>query len=91
MSKTRLEQAICDAEKAGILLLASAGNGENNSKVEYPAAFEQVIAVGSVDKNAELTKESATGTEIELVAPGSQILTDGAFGGTLPSLTLVRL
>ena len=86
-----LEQAICDAEKAGILLLASAGNGENNSKVEYPAAFEQVIAVGSVDKNAELTKESATGTEIELVAPGSQILTDGAFGGTLPSLTLVRL
>lgn len=78
-----LEQAICDAEKAGILLLASAGNGGNNSKVEYPAAFEQVIAVGSVDKNAELTKESATGTEIELVAPGSQILTDGAFGGTL--------
>ena len=51
--------------------------------MEYPAAFEQVIAVGSVDKNAELTKESATGTEIELVAPGSQILTDGAFGGTL--------
>ena len=78
-----LEQAICDAEKAGILLLASAGNGGNNSKVEYPAAFEQVIAVGSVDKNAELTEESATGNEIELVAPGSQILTDGAFGGML--------
>ncbi len=59
------------------------GNGGNEENVEYPAAYEKVIAVGGVDKNAVLTDESATGEEVELVAPGSQILTDGAFGGSL--------
>lgn len=80
---TALEEALKDASDAGILLLAAVGNAGNSSSVEYPAAFDDVIAVGSIDKNAKLTKDSATGDEVELVAPGSQVLTDGAFGGTL--------
>lgn len=80
---TALEKAVNAAYDAGILLVSAAGNGGNEENVEYPAAYEKVIAVGSVDKNAVLTDESATGEEVELVAPGSQILTDGAFGGSL--------
>lgn len=80
---TALEKAVNAAYDAGILLVSAAGNGGNKESVEYPAAYEKVIAVGGVDKNAVLTDESATGEEVELVAPGSQILTDGAFGGSL--------
>lgn len=80
---TALEKAVNAAYDAGILLVSAAGNGGNEESVEYPAAYEKVIAVGGVDKNAVLTDESATGEAVELVAPGSQILTDGAFGGSL--------
>lgn len=59
------------------------GNGGNDANEEYPAALKNVIAVGGVDKNASLTDESATGEEVELVASGSQVLTDGAFGRSL--------
>lgn len=78
-----LQKAVNAAYDAGILLVSAAGNGGNEESVEYPAAFDKVIAVGSVDKNAVLTEDSATGEEMELVAPGSQILTDGAYGGSL--------
>lgn len=78
-----LEKAVNAAYDAGILLVSAAGNGGNEENVEYPAAYGKVIAVGGVDKNAVLTDESATGEEVELVAPGSQILTDGAFGGSI--------
>lgn len=78
-----LEKAVDAAYNAGILLVSASGNGGNDERVEYPAAYKNVIAVGGVDRNAVLTNESATGEEIELVAPGSQVLTDGAFGGSL--------
>lgn len=80
---TALEKAVDAAYDAGLLLVSATGNGGNEECVEYPAAYEKVIAVGGVDKSAVLTDESATGEEVELVAPGSQILTDGAFGGSL--------
>lgn len=80
---TALEKAVNAAYDAGILLISATGNGGNEETVEYPAAYEKVIAVGGVDKNAMLTDESATGEEVELVAPGSQVMTDGAFGGKL--------
>lgn len=78
-----LEKAVNAAYNAGILMISAAGNSGNDENVEYPAAYDNVIAVGGVDKNATLTEESTTGEEIELVAPGSQVLTDGAFGGSL--------
>lgn len=78
-----LQKAVKAAEKEGILMVSAAGNGGNEASVEYPAAYEAVIAVGSVDKKATLTGESATGEQIELVAPGSEVITDGAYGGSL--------
>ena len=48
--------------------------------MEYPAAFEEVIAVGSVNAEAETSKFSARGEEVELVAPGEAVRATGAFG-----------
>ena len=75
-----LKKAIQAASDAGILIVGAAGNGGNAADVEYPAAFEEVIAVGAVDTSAQKTEESATGPEVELVAPGEQILTKSVFG-----------
>ena len=71
-----LEKAVTDAENAGILIVAAAGNNET---VEYPAAYEEVIAVGSVNSECEISDFSATGDEIELVAPGETIKVADAF------------
>lgn len=77
-----LHKAIKDAYNAGILLVAAAGNGDD---VEYPAAYEEVIAVGSVDTSGTVSEKSASGDELELAAPGEQICSTGAFEGTLIS------
>ena len=56
-----LEQVIKEADKAGILMIAAAGNkGERagESTVEYPAAFAEVIAVGASTPQGEVSDMS---------------------------------
>ena len=65
-----LYNAIKKADDAGILLIASAGNNET---IEYPAKYEEVVAVGSINAEGELSEQSASGDELEVVAPGEQI------------------
>lgn len=72
-----LRTAIKEAYDAGILIVAAAGNGKT---IEYPAAYEEVIAVGATDTAGERS-EGAIGADMELVAPGEQILSTGDFGG----------
>lgn len=73
-----MHAAIQRAYAAGILIVAAAGN---NGVVEYPAAYEEVIAVGAINPTGERAEGSAVGDELELVAPGVQIVSTGAFGG----------
>lgn len=75
-----LHQAVQDAKANGILMVAAAGNG---NQIEYPAAYEEVMAVGSVNAEGEVSKISAKGNELEIVAPGEQICSTGAFGGVV--------
>lgn len=74
-----LEKAIKDADKAGILIIAAAGN-TGESGVEYPAAFDEVMAVGSVDKQGDVAESSARGEEVEIVAPGELVKSTGFLG-----------
>lgn len=75
-----LHKAIQDATEKGIMVVAAAGNGGETEGVEYPAAYEEVIAVGAVNTSAQKTGESAVGEEVEIVAPGEQILTKSMLG-----------
>ena len=74
-----LHNAIRRAKRAGILMFASSGNGgsseENN--VEYPAAYDEVVAVGAVTPEGTLSDMTSTGDELELLAPGEYIKTTG--------------
>ena len=76
-SKT-LEKAVKDAYKANILMVAAAGN--HNSNVEYPAAFEEVMAVAATDTESEISDFSNVGEELDVAAPGEKVRVLGFFG-----------
>nr|WP_206529611.1 S8 family peptidase [Brevibacillus sp. SYP-B805] len=63
-----MRQAVKRAARAGIVLVASAGN--NGGALEYPAAYREVVAVGAVDKDNHLASFSARGRGLDMVAPG---------------------
>lgn len=82
-----LNNVVQEAYKKGILIIAAAGNDgtadENESTVEYPAAFENVIAVGCTDERNKKSDFSSSGEEIDVVAPGEKILGSGVFSGVV--------
>ncbi|MGW7284200.1 type VII secretion-associated serine protease mycosin [Streptomyces sp. NPDC054847] len=73
MQSEVVEEAVQYALGKNKLIFAAAGNS-GTSFVEYPAAVPGVVAVGSVDKKVNKTAESATGPEVDLVAPGVDIV-----------------
>ncbi len=72
-----LEAACQEAEKAGIVLVAAAGNSGNppgrGDNVAYPARYDTVIAVAATDIGDRRTRWSSTGPDLELCAPGNNI------------------
>lgn len=77
-----LHQAIQDADAAGILLIAAAGNDDSRN-VQYPAAYPEVMAVGATDTTGKQMEEFAVGEELEILAPGDGILGTGLFDGVV--------
>ena len=71
--------AVQEAYANGAILVAAAGN--NNAEVLFPARYDQVIAVGSVDSNLQRAATSNYGPDLELMAPGIDINTTWADGG----------
>lgn len=80
-----LREAVRKAYSQGILIIAAAGNGgmagEDESTVQYPAVFDEVLCVGATDTENKKAAWSASGEELDVVAPGDKILTTGVFGG----------
>ncbi|HEX2615589.1 MAG TPA: S8 family peptidase, partial [Nitrososphaera sp.] len=67
-----LAKAVSTAYDDGLILVAAVGNGKGEG-VLYPAAYKEVIGVGSVNEDNKLSSFSLTGSEVEIVAPGSAI------------------
>jgi hypothetical protein len=67
-----LENSINNAYKKGILLVSSVGNN-GEDKITYPAAYNNVIGVGSTDYYNNKASFSNYGKQLELVAPGINI------------------
>ncbi len=74
-----LYEAIKAAYEAGILMIASAGNTAHQ-EVLYPAAYNEVLSVGSVDSDGTLSETTSVGTNLDILAPGEQILSNDYFG-----------
>lgn len=66
-----LHNAIKEATSKGIIIVAAAGN--NASKVNYPAAYDEVIAVAALNDKGEMAHFSSSDERIDSVAPGVDI------------------
>ncbi len=73
-----LRDAADTAYAKGALLVAAAGNSGNppgrGDNVGYPARYESVIAVAATGENDQRASFSSTGPDVELAAPGVDIL-----------------
>ncbi|SEL01417.1 S8 family serine peptidase [Streptacidiphilus jiangxiensis] len=65
------------AESRDAVIVASAGNFRS-PKIEWPAAYPGVVAVGAVDVNGRVWEQSNYGPGLTLVAPGVNIVAAGA-------------
>ena len=73
----------CDyAAQQGVVIVAAAGNdGPSEDTVSYPAAHEEVIAVSATDENDDIAEFSSRGPEVEIAAPGADVLSAVARDG----------
>jgi subtilisin family serine protease len=77
-----METACSEADGAGIVVVAAAGNsGPGDNTVNYPAKYELVIAVSATDDTDAIASLSSRGPEIELAAPGVSIYSTYRGGG----------
>lgn len=67
-----LHNAIKRARKAGIIIVGATGN--ENTHVGWPAAYDEVIAVGAIGQDLERADFSNFGKEVAIAAPGVDIL-----------------
>lgn len=79
MGSTAYSQVLTDsvdyALAKGKLIFAAVGNtGDALDEVEYPAAIPGVVGVGAIDRNVKATKESQHGPQVDVVAPGKDIV-----------------
>lgn len=79
-----LEDAVNAAAKAGVAVIAAAGN--SGGSVGFPAAYSSVIAVSASNDKDKLAYFSSRGPEVDFIAPGVNI--DSTYmGGGYSSLS----
>ncbi|MFE2696382.1 type VII secretion-associated serine protease mycosin [Streptomyces mirabilis] len=70
-----LTDAVAYALSKGKLIFAAVGNtGGGLDELEYPAATPGVVGVGAIGKDLKATKESQHGPQVDLVAPGENMI-----------------
>jgi subtilisin family serine protease len=69
-----LETAVQYAQDKGALIVAAAGNtGNGDNSVDYPAAFDGVIAVAAIDDKDQLATFSQRQSYVSMAAPGVDV------------------
>lgn len=78
-----LQEAVDYARQQGVLVIASAGNdyGENPGVAYYPAAYDEVLAVGALDGEV-LAAFTQRGEWVDLYAPGTDVVVTTLSGGS---------
>jgi subtilisin len=82
-------QTICNvAWSKGLLVVAAAGNAQNQqpvppagSNVGFPGKYKNVIAVSAIDSANAIASFSSRGPEVDLCAPGVNVLSTAPGGG----------
>lgn len=72
-----INEAVKYAQKKGCIVVAAAGNHitENHSNILYPGFLPGVVTVGAITKDYEVAPFSNKGNSMDLLGPGTEILT----------------
>jgi minor extracellular protease Epr len=74
-----IHRAVSRAVSLGIFVIVAAGNDGHvpgRNTVGYPARLEETIAIGSYDKQLQLSRFSSRGEEVDFCFPGEEILSN---------------
>ncbi|MFB0919639.1 MAG: S8 family serine peptidase [Oscillospiraceae bacterium] len=69
---TSMRNAVEYAAGKGVIVVAAVGN-EGSAKLSYPAAYDCVIGVGSIDQSGVVASFSEKNKSVFVVAPGTKI------------------
>jgi len=87
-SSTTERNALAAHYNNGVLLIAAAGNDGNNTH-SYPASYDSVMSVASVDSNKDHSAFSQYTNQVEISGPGEAILSTVTRGeGRLADITI---
>lgn len=68
-----LREAVLASARAGLIIVAAAGNGGASGQPRYPAAYSQTIAVAAIDARGRAYKLGSRGRYIDIAAPGVDV------------------
>jgi len=68
-----LRRAFQDALSSGITIVAAAGNN-STTDAAFPCAYSGVLCIGAITVNGEMASFSNFGSQVDLLAPGDQVL-----------------
>jgi len=69
-----LKKAIDYANKKGCVVFCAAGNAGDDHSIMYPAAFDNVISIGALDRYLKRTRFTCSGEELDFLSPGHDII-----------------
>ena len=75
------QTAFANAWNAGVLSVASAGNG-GNTAFSYPASYSSIMSVAAVDSAKNVAGFSQKNSQVDIAAPGVAVLSTVPFGET---------
>jgi serine protease len=70
------QEAVAYASEMGVLVVAATGNEYQANGVSYPAAYEEVLAVGASNGTDSVVDYSNRGPELDILAPGGDFSRD---------------
>ncbi|MDI3299260.1 MAG: S8 family peptidase [Bacillota bacterium] len=76
-----MREAVRAASRSMVLVCAAGNAGPSNGTVLFPARYPEVLAVGAIDRQNRVARFSSRGPELDLVAPGVDILSLWPSGG----------
>ena len=83
--------ALAYAKSLGVVLVAAAGNSNGDANYFVPARDANVITVGAISPQLTLASYSNFGAKIDVVAPGSDILSALAAGSLIEQQLLDQI
>jgi subtilisin family serine protease len=73
-SNSQLKSALDYAESRGVVVFCAAGNSGPEVDIMYPAKYDNVIAIGAIDRNFKRTDFTCSGDSLDFLAPGHEII-----------------